>query len=158
MFSGDEEAQRRAAHVFAGLLQYGKSPLDVVPDEVLLEWSDRDPAVRYPLIAASATLFRRPKNGEPHAWTPLAAKLLAEAPDPYRVFNEIVQRLRPTSWSGSLATKLESRLKLLERLPLNDRPGLQGAFNEAKAALLERIDRKRKREADEDRHRSRRFE
>ena len=158
MFSGDEKAQAKAAHAFVDLLQFRKSPLDVVPDEVLLEWCDRDPAVRYPLMAASATLFRRPKDGEPHEWTPLASRLLAGTPDPRRVFKEIVQRLHPTSWSGSLATTLESRLKLLEQLPLNEIAGLEEALNEAKGALRQRIDVERKYEADEDRSRSWRFE
>jgi hypothetical protein len=158
MFAGDEKAQRKAAQAFLDLLRFHKSPLDVVPDEVLLEWCDRDPAVRYPLAAASATLFRRPKDGKPHEWTPLASKLLEKAPDPRRVFREIVQRLYPMSWSGSLATKLELRLKLLEQLPLGDAPGLADAFSEAKAVWRERIDAERKREADEDRSSSGRFE
>lgn len=158
MFSGDEKAQRKAVHAFIALLRFHKSPLNVVPDEVVLEWADRDPAVRYPLMAASATLFRRPKDGEPHEWTPLTSKLLAKAPNPSRIFTEIVQRLHPMGWSGSLATKLESRLKLLERLPLDETSGLKDAFDEAKAALREEIQRQLKREADEDRNRSGRFE
>jgi hypothetical protein len=158
MFSGDAKAQRKAAQTFLDLLALRKSPLDVVPDETLLEWCDRVPAVRYTLIAASATLFKRPANDKPHEWTLLASQLLAKAPDARAVFEEIVRRLHPTGWSGSLATKLESRLKLLEQLALGDTPGLAEAFNEAKALLQHRITAERKREADEDRNRSGRFE
>ena len=139
MFSGDAKAQRKAAHAFADLIRLHKSPLDVVPDEMLLEWCSRDPVVRYLLMAASATLFKRPTQDKPHQWTPLASELLTNSPDAPAVFKEIVQRLRPMSWSGSLATKLESRLKLLEQLPLGDVPGLAEAFNEAKALLQERV-------------------
>ena len=158
MFSGDAKAQRKAAHAFADLIRLHKSPLDVVPDEMLLEWCSRDPVVRYLLMAASATLFKRPTQDKPHQWTPLASELLTNSPDAPAVFKEIVQRLRPMSWSGSLATKLESRLKLLEQLPLGDVPGLAEAFNEAKALLQERVAAERKREADDDRGRSGRFE
>jgi hypothetical protein len=70
----------------------------------------------------------------------------------------MAQRLHPSNWSGSLATKLESRLRLLEQLPLVDTPGLANAFNEAKTFLQKRIVAERKREADDYRNRGRRFE
>jgi hypothetical protein len=158
IFSGDAKTQRRAVHALLDIRRSGKSPLHVVPDETLLEWCDREPVVRYPLIAASAKLFRRPANDKPHEWVPLASKLLAKAPDAAAVFQEIVAGLTPTSWTGSLATKLESRLKLLEQLPLGDRPGLAEMFRRAKAHFQERIAAKRKQEADEDRSRNARFE
>jgi hypothetical protein len=62
------------------------------------------------------------------------------------------------SWSGSLATKLESRLRLLERLPIGQIPRVADAFNTAKAVLQERIARERNAEAAENRARSGRFE
>lgn len=158
MFAGGPKARMKAAQVFLDLLRFGKNPLDVVPDDTLLQWCDLDPGARYILAAASATLFKRPANDKPHEWTPLALKLLTKAPDAQAVLKEIVQRLYPTGWSGSLATKLESRLKLLEQLPLGDAPGLAEAFNEARALLQERITAERKREADESRGRGGRFE
>ena len=64
MFSGDADAQRKATQAFLDLRRFHKSPLDVVPDHTLLDWCGRDPAARYALIAASATLsgVRRPTN------------------------------------------------------------------------------------------------
>ena len=94
---------------------------------------------------------------EPHEWTPLASELLAKAPDIRAVLEEIVRRLHPTGWSGSLATKLESRLKLLEQLTLADKPGLADAFNAAKALLEQRIAAEGERASNEDRSRSGRF-
>jgi hypothetical protein len=158
MLSGDEQSRSRGVRVFLDLFRFRKNTLDVVPDDALLEWCDREPAVRYPTAAACATLFRRPKDNAPHEWTPLVSQLLMKAPDPRRVFTEIVQRLRPTSWSGSLATKLEARLKLLEQLPVDGAPDLLNGLSEAKATLQEWIGKERKREADEERSRSGRFE
>ena len=158
MFSGDEKAQRKGAQAFQDLLRFQTCPLDVVSDETLLEWCDRDPTVRYTLIAASATLFTRPANDQQHEWTPLALQLVARAPEPRAVFTEIARQLHPSSWSGSLATKLEFRLKLLEQLALGDTPGITNAFNEAKSFLQKRIVAERKREADDYRSRGRRFE
>jgi hypothetical protein len=157
-FSGDEKARGKAVQAFADFQRFRKNPLEVVPDDVLLAWCDADPAVRYPIMAASAGLFKRPANNEPHDWVPLAAKLLAGAPDPQSVLREIVRRLHPTSWSGSLATKLEGRLRLLERLPIGQTPGLADALNKVKAVLQERIASERKNEAAESRARGGRFE
>ena len=158
MYSGDAKARTKAAQVFVDLLKFHNSPLDVVPDETLLQWCGGDPAARYALIAASATLFRCPADGKPEEWTPLASKLLAKAPDTRAVFRAIVRRLDPSSWSGSRATELESRLKVLERLPLGDTPGFTEAFQEARVLLQERIADERKREAEESRSRNERFE
>jgi hypothetical protein len=158
MFSGDASAQRKVARAFLHLLGSLKNPLDVVPDDTLLEWCDRDPALRYTLMAASVTLFKRPADDKPYEWTRLAPQLLTKAPDARAVFKEIVQRLHPTSWSGSLATKLESRLKLLEQPTLGITPALTEGFNEAKALLQDQIAAERRREANEDRDRSGRFE
>ncbi|MGY2917310.1 hypothetical protein [Bradyrhizobium sp. USDA 3262] len=157
-FSGDAKARDNAVQVFSDFQRFQKNPMGVVSHDVLLAWCDADPAIRYPMMAASATLFKRPANGEPHEWLPLAAKLLAKAPDPPAVLKEIVRRLHPTSWSGSLATKLEGRLRLLEQLPINQISTLVGALNAAKAVLQERFATERKREATESRSRNRRFE
>ncbi|MCP3390929.1 hypothetical protein NLM27_19290 [Bradyrhizobium sp. CCGB12] len=157
-FSGDAKAIANAVQVFADFQRFRKNPLGVVSDDVLLAWCDADPEVRYPIMAASAGIFKRPANNEPHEWLPLAARLLAKAPSPQAVLKEIVRRLHPTSWSGSLATKLEGRLRLLERIPIDQTPALNDALNAAKAVLQERIVTERKHEAADSRSRSRRFE
>jgi hypothetical protein len=157
-FSGDAEAREKAALAFVDFQRFHKSPLEVVPDDELVAWCDADPAVRYPLMAASADLFKRPKDNEPHEWLPLVSKLLQKAPDPHAVLKEIVRRLRPRSWSGSLATKLEGRLKLLEQLPIDQAQRLPDALDSAKADLLEWIIKERKNEAAESRAHGGRFE
>lgn len=98
---------------------------DLASDQLL------DPDVRYPIITASARLFKRSADKKPHEWLPLVSKLLNKAPDPYAALKEIVQCLRPWSWSGALATKLEGRLTLLEQLP----NGSDAAAGGAKAGL-----------------------
>jgi hypothetical protein len=157
LFPGDEKTRRRSIQTLQSL-ERQTFVLDKVPDDVILGWCDRDPAVRYPIAAAIGPLFKREKDKEPHQWTELAPKLLLKAPDPPLVLNEIVARLHPTGWSGSLATLLESRLKLLEELPMGDLPHLTAAQDEAKAELKARIARQRETEAEDDRARSGRFE
>lgn len=158
LFAGDAELRERSKAVLRNLLIMDKPVFDVVPDEVILTWCDRDAAVRYPLGTEVVTLFKRPKDGEPHEWTPLAAKLLAKAPDQAVTLAAIVRRLRPWTWSGSLATKLEGRLALLGALPGIDAPALAGPMAAARAGLQAWIDEERLREKNEDRLRNNRFE
>ena len=155
LFSGDARSSRESVRFFDNLRHARKDLWDAVPDDVVLIWCDGNPAERYPLAASLASLFKRPKDGGPHVWTPLVGKLLEKSPDPHLVLNEIVQRLRPTSYSGSLATKLEGRAKLLNSLPGSDAPPLVAAVAEAKAKLQASIDAERRREREESRMRSR---
>ena len=85
-------------------------------------------------------------------------KLLESAPEPRAILNEIAYRLRPTSWSGSLASKLESRLKLLGDLPVGDDHDLKVALEEAKDQLRKQIALERRHETDQDKERSGLFE
>jgi hypothetical protein len=158
LFSGDLKSQRASTRLLNDLLRFHKNVLDALPDDIVISWCDRDPMVRYPLAASVVLLFRRPKDGEPHEWTPIATKLLEKAPDPRRVLNETVNRLHPSSWSGSLATKLEGRLKLLNTLPGADSPALIAPAADAKSKLQAYIDAERAREREQDRARNNRFE
>jgi hypothetical protein len=158
LFSGDDKARAKSVRLLNDLLRFNKSVVDVVPDDVMLGWCERDPQLRYPIAAAVAALFTHSNDHEPHEWTGLAPKLFQNAPEPRLVLKAIVRRLYPMSWSGSLATKLDSRLKLLDQLEIGDVPELRAALDEAKATLKKDIEAQRRRETDEDRARSGRFE
>ncbi|PLU15886.1 hypothetical protein BMJ29_24935 [Sinorhizobium medicae] len=158
MLSGDPESQRASVRLFNDLLRFRKDVFSVLEDETVISWCDRDPTVRYPLAASVALLFKRPKDGAPHEWTPLAKQLLERAPEPHLVLTEMVNRLRPSSWSGSLASKLEGRLKLLDSLPGAGSPALEEPMEAARTSLQARIDAERRSEQEEDRERNNRFE
>jgi hypothetical protein len=158
LFSGEAKSLKQSVRLLRDLSRFDKTVLDVLRDEVLLTWCDRDPSAHYPLAASVVTLFKRPNEGVPHEWTPLTRKLFEKAPDPCLLLNEVVQRLYPSSYGGSLATELEGRLKLLNSLPGGDAPALAAAMSAAKTDLQASIDAERRREKEEDRARSNRFE
>jgi hypothetical protein len=158
LFSGDEKSRKASVKLLNDLTRFNRTSLDAVPDGVILDWCSRDPATRYPIAAACMPLFRRANHQEPHAWTDLPRKLLENAPDARAVLSEIAYRLRPTSWSGSLATKLESRLALLSDLPVGDVPELKAALEQAKDHFRDQIERERRHETERDKARSSRFE
>jgi hypothetical protein len=158
LFSGAEESRKKSVRLLNDLNRFNRDTLDGVADQVILDWCAVDPETRYPIAAAGMPLFRRRSDKEPHAWTDLSGKLLETAPDARAVLEEIVHRLRPMSWSGSLASKLESRLKLLGDLQVADSADLQAALEHAKGQLRKQIGAQRRRETEEDKARSGRFE
>lgn len=158
LFSGDQKSQRASVRLLNDLRHFHKKVLDVLPDETVLTWCDRDPTIRYPLAASVVLLFNRPKEREPNEWTPLAKKLLENAPEPLLVLNEIVHRLYPLKWSGSRASKLEGRLKLLNSLAVAGTPALAEPLAEARKRFQAKIDAERRSEQEEDRARNNRFE
>jgi uncharacterized protein YecA (UPF0149 family) len=131
--------------------------MDTVADDIISGWCDLDPKTRYQVAAAVVRLFERPNDKAPYEWASLTRQLLLKAPDPEAVFNEIVDRLHPTSWSGSLATELEARLTLLDQLDINAVPELAAALDATKATLKDRTELERRRETVEDRARNGRF-
>ncbi|WP_017963074.1 hypothetical protein [Rhizobium leguminosarum] len=158
LFSGDREAQAKSIRVINELTGHGTPTFNAVPEGELFRWIAKKPDERFPIVAAVVKLFERPKSDEPYKWRPVALRLLRDAPDARAVLREIVSRLRPRSWSGSLATKLESRLKLLQTLPIGDQDGLNEDFNRAVAGLKARVAEERQRESEENRWRDNRFE
>jgi len=159
LFGGRETSQRDGVRLLDTLRGFRQAPLDSVDDDTIVRWCDIDPSVRYPIMAAAATLFRRPSDQAPHEWTPLAKKLLVKAPHPSAVLNEMAGRLFPRGgWSGSLATTLESRAQLLNRLDVSGVVGVAEAYARAREALDRQIDEERRRETEQDRRRSERFE
>ncbi|RWI29567.1 hypothetical protein [Mesorhizobium sp.] len=158
LFSGDLKWQRTSVRLLNDLAHFHKNVLNVLPDETAITWCDRDPTMRYPLAASVVLLFNRPKKGEPHEWAPLAKRLLGKAPEPLLVLNEIVHRLYPLRWSGSLASKLEGRLKLLNSLAEADAPALAEPLAEARKRFQAKIDAERRSEQEADRARNNRFE
>ena len=157
LFSGSQESQQASSRLIGDLRRPGINPMDAVPDDIAIEWCDQDPGRRYQLMAAVANLFKSPRDA-PEEWKPFTHRLLAKAPHPEAVLNEIISRLWPTSWTGSLATRLETRLKLLEQLDVGTLPVLVNAKDNARARWGQLVEEERQREATQDRGHSGRFE
>jgi hypothetical protein len=130
--------------------RFGKNPMDTVADDIIIGWCDLDPKTRYPVAATVVTLFTRANDRAPCEWASLTRQLLLKAPNPEAVFKELVGRLHPTSWSGSLATELEVRLTLLDQLDINPVPALATDLDATKATLKRRIEAERRRETAEE--------
>jgi len=134
------------------------NPLDAVPEDLLLAWCSKEPAIRYRTVAALVTAFRRADEKAPLEWTAVALKLLGLAPDRGVVLKQFVAQFHPRSWSGSRAAIMESHIKLLDDLVADGAPTLTALVAEQRQGLHLAIERERRWETDHDRARDERFE
>lgn len=88
----------------------------------------------------------------------MAEKLIVSAPDPVKVLDIFFDRFRPTSWSGSRADILASRLPMMEALLHHQRPEVVEWVKNNIAAFEIEISRERESEAESDRKRDETFE
>jgi hypothetical protein len=156
--AGNDEERRKSIDLIQETMRHRQNPSSVVADGVLLGWCDVDPNVRYPFAAGIALLFSRANDQTPHEWPPIAKTLLERAPDPVAVFNVISARLWPTSFTGSVASKYESRVQLLDKLPIGNDSALVAAVKAARAELVARAEKERRDELEEGLALSGRFE
>jgi hypothetical protein len=138
-------------------LNHRKNPLDGVPVEEMLRWCDEKPAERYATISRAVSYHTISKERGPE-WTPLVLEMFKRAPDPVIVLETFVRRFPPTSWSGSRAAIIESRLGLLDRLGELKNASLADYVARIRPQLMNDIAQERKWESERDSARDERFE
>lgn len=148
----------RRATILSETIPHKKNPLDVVSTEDLLKWCDVESAVRYPAVAKVIALFQSEDDREPLGWNPLALKVMECAPDPVAVLRELVKRLRPTSWMGSRASVMASRLPLLQELQGHSDPRIAEFAGQDSLRLKQEVEEERRRETKRDKASDERFE
>lgn len=141
---------------FHDFSHHRKHPIDHAPVADILAWCDEKPEERYPLVAHVISFDVSCDEGV--TWTPLAIELLKRAPDPLTILNTFIKRFTPRGWSGSLASILESRLNLLDRLGELNSSSFEDHLPKMRSQLAEDIATRRKHEEERDRSRDDRFE
>jgi hypothetical protein len=156
--TGGENATE-AIRLVEDAARFNGNPIDDVPTEMLLDWCRRAATERYPLAARVVTVVSGGENGAAAQWTPAARALLEEAPDRVAVLSSLVGRVRPKSWSGSMAAILSARAELIRDLydRQNDLPLVEFA-KDAYATLQRQITATREWETQHGRERDERFE
>ena len=155
---GGDDDYSNAAHLINRNSEFRGSLLDAVDAKSLLAWARKEQTKRIPFLAAASKPFRKIGDSE-YGWSELTLQLLEAAADKGPLLRELACRVKPTGWSGSLATIIKKRTELIARLP-ELLPGIISAadvepFVKDLTALAEREHR---REQDEDRNRDERFE
>lgn len=113
-----------------------ETALELVPKEVLLDWCNEQPEIRYVFAAGACRLFEKQDN-EKTALTisDSAAAIFASAPDKSAVLEKFIRRFDPRFSSGSRADILETRLSVLDHLATNEHEANRSMINAAKARL-----------------------
>lgn len=88
----------------------------------------------------------------------MARRLLRYAPNRLAVFKQLAKHFQPNTWTGSLATLMETRLPLLDDSEIKDDPVLAAFVEEARTELKRAIEAQRRFETERDRRRDESFE
>lgn len=158
IFSGDAQALQKTV----GNLQFVSalhkpSLLAKIDNQVLIEWCEVAPAVRYPIVASTGDIFVF-QDKSVIGWSSLASELIKQAPDPVAVVHIFSGRLRSSGFVGSYASILEHGAKLLEHLDLCGKPELVEFVRKRKAEIMADAARFRKSEENEHRQRDETYE
>lgn len=99
-----------------GDLERADSPVNHIPENILVGWCEEDPTARYPLIVSSLQTYSKSKDSEELYWEPIVFSIFEKSPNIKAVLSQLESEIYPMSWSGSRAEGMAKRLPLLEKL------------------------------------------
>lgn len=158
VFEGTKEEQhRRLFFIRHGGLR--RSPLAEINVEFLIGWcQERNNDSVWALLASGIGLWSE-DEGQGDAIIPEAAiRLLESAPEPETVIEAFADRVRPSSWSGSLANVMQLRADAIGGLVEHESVEIAVAAKSVSAKLAQWIEHEKVREQREDEEREQRFE
>lgn len=136
-----------------------QNPLSKVPIEILLEWCKVGSSQRWTNLATAIPAFVNNAEEEtPISWSEAAIMLIQNAPNKSEVLQVLVDRITPSSWSGSRAKIMSERLPLFDQLSKFLAGDDLTMFVEHKSLFQSAINLEMKREKEYDRDRNDRFE
>jgi hypothetical protein len=135
-----------------------KSPFDMVPEDNLLLWCEREPKSRFPAVAAVIGFSVPPSGNEARRWTSIALRLLDRAPDRIEVLKQLIKQFSPRSWTGSRVAIIEANATLLDELKEYPDSGIVKFVTQERTRLSLAVEHARRLETVMDRERDERFE
>lgn len=112
-FMGEENEN----HLFVEMsFEEDRNILNNIHNDIILEWCEVNPSIRYPLIASATKLYQMDSESNKPILTALAKKLITDAPNSIEVLNAFKTTFYPTSWSGSRADIMQKGLFLMSDL------------------------------------------
>jgi hypothetical protein len=121
---------------------------DALPQEVVLNWAQRDPAARFPIVAMGVRPLKGREDAAPPEWSDRALSVLAAAPDRLAVLEAFATQFVPTSWSGSRAVIIENHRVLLSQFlrSTDPRESAWAQAEDSRLAMLAEQERKNERQ------------
>jgi hypothetical protein len=139
-------------------LERDDNPVNQIPENVLIEWCEKDPKARYLQLVPSLQTYRKIKETGELSWNPMIYSILEKTPNFPEVLLRLQSTLLPSSWSGSYADMLEKRLILFTSLYEYPNPLVQDWAKEQYLRLKNTINEQRENELRRNQVRFERFE
>lgn len=97
-------------------------PLTYINEDLIINWCEIDPEIRYPVIAPMIIPFQKNEKNDELEWRPFALKIIYNSHNTIMVLDKFSSIFRPNSWSGSRAEIMQSRLCLISSLKTHEDP------------------------------------
>jgi len=99
-----------------GDLEKVDNPVNQIPADIIIDWCERLPEIRYPLMVSSMQMYSKPKDSKDLCWHPILLTIFEKAPSVHAVLSQLEKEIVPMSWSGSRADAMAKRLNLFTAL------------------------------------------
>jgi hypothetical protein len=139
-------------------LERADSPVNQIPENILIEWCEQKPEIRYPQIVSSMQMYTKPKGSDELSWHPILSIIFENSPNMKAVLSQLENEIYPMSWSGSRADAMARRLSLLGKLFEHPNLEIQAWAVEQYHKLQIAVEKERTLELKENQERFERFE
>jgi hypothetical protein len=92
------------------------SPVNQIPEQVVIDWCEQEPEIRYPLIVSAMQMYSKSKDSEELIWRSMLFIIFEKALNLQTVLSQLEKEIYPMSWSGSRADAMSKRLALFTQL------------------------------------------
>lgn len=141
-----------------GDLEREGSPVNQISEDVLIDWCEKAPETRYPLLVSSIQLYSIQKDSGKLYWHPLIFTIFEKSPNLQFVLLYLEREIYPMSWSGSLADAMAKRFSLFAQLlEYPNREVVDWAMKQSHKLEVE-VEKQREREIKENQDRFESFE
>lgn len=151
-----EEMDYRIDQIFSG--QLNLNPLNLISDELIINWCDVKKTERYPLMASIIDAYQNTSPSQQIEWTSLAKYLIDNYFEPTVILEHLMHVFHPNHWSDSLADLMLKRLPLLESLMKYENPIVVKWAKNKEPILKKEINRIRNWEHAQEQNQNERFE
>lgn len=132
--------------------------LSQIDDELIINWCEFDPKIRYPILASAIRPYQKNNETNTLQWTTLASRIINDYDNPIFILNKFKSSFFPHSWSGSLAEKLQTRLVLISNLKKHENLSIVEWANTEEQNFKEAIRSERENELKHEKKLNERFE
>lgn len=110
-------------HLFVEMsFEEDRNILNNIHNDIILEWCEVNPIIRYPLIASAIKPYQIDSESNNPILTTLAKKIITDAPNSIEVLNAFKTTFYPMSYSGSRADIMQKGLSIIIDLKTHENP------------------------------------